>query len=172
MSDCELDRVCCPTHKWTFSVDAMRKAVETHLEGRVLNLFAGQTKLNHTDEIVRNDINEDIDADYHVDAVEVGDVFDENSFQTVILDPPFSIRNAILKYDGEHVGKWNLVADGVEQVLQPGGVVVSFGHNSTGLSQSRGFKKENIYLFNHKGGHHDTICTVERQMNNTLEEYE
>lgn len=166
----ELERIVASTHKWTFRVPEIRAAVEEHLEGRVLNLFAGDSRLNHNGEIVRNDINPDIDGDYHFDATEVAGQFPPQSFDTVVLDPPFSIRNAILRYEDYNVGKWKLVADGVQEIARPGGVVITLGHNSTGLGKTRGFAKEKLYIFNHKGGHHDTFCLVERQMNRTLEE--
>lgn len=164
----ELERVVASTHKWTFRVPEIRAAVEEHLEGRVLNLFAGDSRLNHDDEVVRNDINPEIDAEYNFDAIEVADYFPPQSFDTVVLDPPFSIRNAILRYDDYNVGKWKLVADGVHKVIRPGGVVISLGHNSTGLGKTRGFAKEKLFIFNHKGGHHDTFCLIERQVNQTL----
>lgn len=166
----DIERLVCSTHKWTFSVPQIRNAVESHLEGDTLNLFAGDTRLSHDDQIIRNDIDPELEADYHFDATEVGSQFERNTFDTVILDPPFSIRNATLKYDGNWVSKWKLVADGVWKVVRPGGMVISLGHNSTGLGKVRGFAKEKLYIFNHKGGHHDTFCLVERQMNQSLEQ--
>lgn len=168
----DIERYVTQTHKWTFQVTTIRDIVERHLEGETLNLFAGKTKLNHSDRITRNDINTDLDTDYHFEAKDALEYFDPNSFDTVILDPPFSIRNSILKYDGEHVGRWGLVADAVNELVRPGGIVISFGHNSTGLGKTRGYRKEKLFIFNHKGGHHDTMCLIERQVNNELSNYD
>ena len=77
-------------NKWTFQSDKIREWVESHLQGSVLNACAGKTYLQHSGEIVRNDLNEDRDADYHYDVIEIADHFPSNSFDTVVFDPPFS----------------------------------------------------------------------------------
>lgn len=148
---------------WTFEYDKVRKWVEGHLEGRVLNLFAGKTKLRHGDEIVRVDINEERDADYHFDAVNVLDYFEPRSFDTVIMDPPFSEIQSRKRYDGEHVGKFNLVRDAVAELVRPGGKTLTFGYHSTGMATTRGFEKEEILLICHGGRFPDTIGTVDRR---------
>ena len=63
----KFDYIKCPLHRYTFSVKAIREWVENNCEGKVLNLFAGITKLN-LDEI-RNDLDEEALADYRLDAV-------------------------------------------------------------------------------------------------------
>jgi len=49
--------------RWTFGYTPAREIVQEYLSGRVLNACAGRTKLNHEGEIVRNDLNPEIDAD-------------------------------------------------------------------------------------------------------------
>jgi hypothetical protein len=58
----------CPLHRYTFSVKTIRHWVEEHCEGRVLNLFAGQTLLNFDE--TRNDLDPEMPCDYHLDALE------------------------------------------------------------------------------------------------------
>ena len=41
-----LDYIKCPLNRYTFKVKKIRKWVEFVCEGKVLNLFAGKTKLN------------------------------------------------------------------------------------------------------------------------------
>lgn len=147
---------------WTFQYDPVRKWVEGHLEGRVLNLFAGKTKLRHSDEIVRVDIKEERDADYHFDAINVRDYFEDRSFDTVIMDPPFSEIQSRKRYDGEHAGKFKHIRDEVAELVRPGGKTLTFGYHSTGMATTRGFEKEEILLICHGGRFPDTIGTLDR----------
>lgn len=151
---------------WTFSPPKVRKFVEDHLEGRVLNLFAGKTELRHDGEVVRNDIDEDRDADYHFDAIHVRDHFPDNSFDTVILDPPFSEIQSRKRYNGEHAGKFKHIRDEVAEIVRPGGKTITFGYHSTGMSMTRGFEKEEIALICHGGRFPDTVSVVERRGEN------
>lgn len=160
-----------PPDKWTFSPDSVRKYVEGHLQGRVLNLFAGETKLRHDKEVVRVDIDDARDADYHFDAMNVDEHFEDNAFGTVILDPPYNVRKSREKYNQELKLKFTIIRDKVTPLVKPGGKVLSFGYDSTGMSKSRGFEKEEIALLNHKGTHDDTICVVERMGNANLNSY-
>ncbi len=161
-----------PPTKWTFEPNSVRSYVESHLEGRVLNLFAGTTKLRHSGKIIRNDISEDRPADTHINAMFARDTFQDESFDTVILDPPYNVRKAREKYDGEYMGSFKRVKNQVQHLIKPDGKALTWGYDSTGMSQSRGFKKTEVALVNHKGDHNDTICVVERKMNTSLSAYE
>lgn len=154
---------------WTFSDPKVKSWVESRLEGRVLNLFAGKTMLDHTGEIVRVDINEDRDADYHFDALHVKDYFEDRSFDTVILDPPFSEIQSRKHYNGEHAGKFKHIRDEVADLVCPGGKTLTFGYHSTGMATTRGFEKEELLLINHGGRFPDTIGSVDRRGENPRE---
>ena len=154
---------------WTFEDPDIKQWVESHLEGRVLNLFAGKTKLNHVEEIIRVDINEDRDADYHFDALHVRDHFDARSFDTVILDPPFSEIQSRKHYEGEHAGKFKHIRDQVAELVRPGGKTITFGYHSTGLATTRGFEKQEIALINHGGRFPDTVGTVDEKTAEVVE---
>ena len=55
-----------PLNKYTFSIKPIREWVEKNSEGKVLNLFAGKTKLN-LDEF-RVDADKTMIADIYIDA--------------------------------------------------------------------------------------------------------
>lgn len=154
---------------WTFSDPSVKAWVESRLEGRVLNLFAGKTKLNHDGEIVRVDINEERDADHYFDALHVRDHFAVESFDTVLLDPPFSEIQSRKHYDGEHAGKFKHIRDEVAEVVRPSGKTLTFGYHSTGMATTRGFEKEELLLINHGGRFPDTIGSVDRRGENPRE---
>lgn len=140
----------------------MRDWVEHRLDGRVLNLFAGKTKLNHDGEIVRNDIDEEIDASYHFDAIHVGRYFDDNSFDTVILDPPYTLYTANQYYDGEYVGRdvMSQMKDDLATIIRPGGKFIQFGYNTTGMGRRRRYKRTEVAVFNHMNMMRDTVASV------------
>jgi len=160
-----------PPDKWTFSPPKVKRFIESELSGRVLNLFAGKTKLNHSSEIVRNDIDEQRDADYHFNATNVDEYFSSGSFDTIILDPPYNVRKSREKYNQELKLQFTIVRDKCASLVRSGGKVISLGYDSTGMSKSRGFEKEKIALMNHKGTHNDTICLIESKENNSISDY-
>jgi len=75
-----------PLHKYTFSIRPIREWVEKNSKGKVLNLFAGKTKLN-LDEF-RVDCNKDMLADVYMDAFEFVTQC-KDKFDTILLDPPY-----------------------------------------------------------------------------------
>lgn len=151
---------------WTFSDPKVKSWVESRVEGRVLNLFAGKTQLDHQNEIIRVDINEDRKANYHFDALHVKQYFEDRSFDTVILDPPFSEIQSRKHYNGEHAGKFKHIRDEVADLVKPGGKTLTFGYHSTGMATTRGFEKEEILLINHGGRFPDTVGSIDRRGEN------
>lgn len=93
--------------RWTFQDPNIREWVEHHCEGRVLNACCGETTLNHSGQVVRNDVDESHSADAHVDVAALSAEYDESSFDTIVFDPPWSAYQSNLRYDGHHVQKGN-----------------------------------------------------------------
>ncbi len=146
----------------TFESPKIREWVESNCSGRVLNLFAGKTKLL-VDEL-RNDIDKSAIADYRYDALdfvlyvknELGEVFD-----TVILDPPYSYRKSMEMYKGNLNSRFKLIADNLPSILKPTSKVISFGYHSTFLGKKRGYTLEKMCVFAHGGAQHCTIAIIE-----------
>lgn len=158
-----------PIKRYTFEMPKLKLWVESICEGKVLNLFAGKTKLN-IDEI-RNDLDTEVIADYHMDAFEFVNYWIENKkdkFDTIIVDPPYSLRKSMEKYGGRVVSKFRKIKDILPEIINDNGIVISCGYHSTCLGKSRGFEKENICLIGHAGSYHDTIVLVERRVTNYL----
>lgn len=149
-----------PLYKMTFSISTIRRWVEEVCEGRTLNLFAGETCLNIAE--VRNDIRDDMPADYHEDALKFVREWEGKDFDTVLLDPPYSYRKSMEMYDGAVSSPFNALKDALPQVLSPNGIVICFGYHSVNMGRSRGFEQEEILLMSHGGAIHDTIAVVER----------
>lgn len=152
----------CPLHRYTFSVRPIREWVESVSEGKVLNLFAGPTRLA-IDE-VRNDLDEEMPADHHLDALELLRSWHGERFQTVLLDPPYALRKSMELYNGHICSPFRQLKDDLPGVLKPGGLVITFGYHSIVMGTSRQFRLERIALSSHGGAIHDTIASVERYL--------
>ena len=154
------DYIKCPLNRYTFSVKPIREWTEKNCEGRTLNLFAGKTKLN-IDE-VRNDLDVEALADYHLDAVEFLRTWEGDKFDTVLLDPPYAYRKSMEMYKGIICSPFKQLKDEIKNVITDGGKVITFGYHSNTMGMGRSYNVERIGLFSHGGAIHDTIASVER----------
>lgn len=154
----------------TFQMPKLRTWVLKQCCGRTLNLFGGKTRLNkyYSGEIIHNDINPEIDADYHYDALEIGKHFPEEFFDSVIFDPPYTMYQAIHSYNGHMIQDVTACRNSLTPLLKSGGIIVSLGYNSTGMGNHRGFKKTKILLVNNGGSHNDIIVLVEKKVQSKL----
>jgi len=151
--------------RWTFSTTAVRDVVLDNVEGRVLNACAGKTKLQKRgSEFVRNDINEDIDADHHHDVREMHEHLAHESFDAAILDPPFDPGRGEELYKGFHASGYFDARDAVAELVRPTGTVVELGWNSWSLADKDGWERVEHHLYRtpFKG---DVHLVVDRKLN-------
>lgn len=155
-------------NRWTFGAQKLRDWVESHLDGRVLNACAGQTQLTHDGEIVRNDINPEIDADYHIDIRDLPDILDTESFDVIVLDPPFSERQSTTTYDREDATLPTVteLAHVVNALLKPGGRVVRLGYTTTLMPPGEEYTLEEVAVWNTLGRQHDWLGIVAQKPDN------
>jgi len=157
---------------WTFECPQVREVVESYLEGAVLNACAGKTKLRHSGEIHRNDLDESRDADTHHDVTELDECLTTGYFDVVVFDPPFDSDQADEHYGGNTVGRgpsggiWK-ARDALAQLTAPGGRVLSVGWNSVGLQHLDAFEREAVHLFQ-RVQKPDVILTVDRRVQRTI----
>lgn len=161
------DYISCPLHRYTFSVRPIREWVEKNCEGKVLNLFAGKTKLNINE--IRNDADINALSDYNMDAVEFLRGWNGEMFDTVLLDPPYSYRKSMEMYNGIKCSPFRQLKDEIPRILKPTGKIITFGYHSNVMGKKRGFAIERICLFSHGGAIHDTIASIERRRTDTLQ---
>lgn len=160
--------------RWTFQTQAIRNVVLDHLEGRVLNAFAGETRLDEYKRgitEVRNDLNPDRPAEYHEDAAALDDVFERRSFDVVVLDPPFDQTQSDEHYDGLHARDMAAVRKAVAPLVKPGGTVVEFGWTLWGTADYfKLFSRERKLLFRREiPERRPVFITVDRRTQTTLE---
>ncbi len=150
-----------PLNKYTFSVKPIREWVEKNSKGRVLNLFAGKTRLNLNE--LRVDADLIMAADWYMDAYDFVKIAVERKekFDTIILDPPYAYRKSMEMYNGHKASKFNQIKDLIHKILNKDGIVITFGYHSVSMGKSRGFIQEKVLLMSHGGAIHDTISVVE-----------
>ena len=156
------DYIRCPLHKYTFDVKVVRQWVEKNCEGYTLNLFAGMTRLTINE--IRNDLDMKVPADYHMDALQFVRQWEQTKFDTIILDPPYSYRKSMEKYEGRISSPFNLLKNELIKIIKFHGKIITFGYHSISMGRKRGFITERIALFSHGGAIHDTIVSVERKI--------
>lgn len=131
--------------------------------------FANSSKLAK----ITNDLNPIMDTNYHMDALDFLKMFKDNSVDFVFYDPPYSLRQVAECYKNVGINvttettqsSWRSKhIDEIARILKIGGICMSFGWNSSGVGNRRGFDIKEILLVAHGGSHNDTIVTVEEKV--------
>lgn len=121
-----------------------------------------------------NDLNPNTTAQYHMDALDFLAMMHGQGVQAdlVIMDPPFSPRQLKECYDniGKKMGQtdahrttWTAEREVIDKILKPGGMVLFFGWNSTGMGLVRPYTIEEIMLVTFGACHNDVICMAQRK---------
>jgi len=153
--------------RWTFGTKMVRDVVLKWCDGRVLNACAGETHLSEYKKgvtFVRNDIDPDKDAKTHYDVRELADHYDSETFDAVVLDPPFDPGRADALYKGFHASGYIDARTNVGELVKRGGVVVELGWNSYSLADKDGWERVEHHLYRQpfKG---DVHLTIDRKVN-------
>lgn len=158
----------------TFSIKPIKNLINKELvNGIVIDPFAnkGNIKdimLNQT--YITNDLDEQYNTDYHLDALEFLKMFEDNSVDMVLYDPPYSPRQVsecyksldkTVDFKATQSSYWTNHKKEISRIVKKGGKVITFGWNSGGVGKKYGFEIKEILLVAHGGWHNDTICTVE-----------
>jgi len=154
-------------NKNTFSIRPIKELIKKYLvDGVVIDPFANSNKIAN----VTNDLDEQYDTDYHMDALDFLKQLNDNSADMCLYDPPYSPRQVSECY--KSLGKtvnmqttqasyWSNQKKEISRVVKKGGVVITCGWNSGGIGKKYGFEIVEILLVPHGGWHNDTIVTVE-----------
>lgn len=166
--DVKVDFIKSNNLKYTFSMPKVGFWIKenTVKQGKVLNLFAGKTRLFDDEKNIKEyrvDLSKDFNPQFNIDAFQ----FVKNAkkiglkFDTIILDPPYSLRKSMEKYDGKIVSNFRKIKDILPDIINVGGNIITCGYHSVSMGKKRGFIVNNILLVSHGGAHHDTIITNE-----------
>lgn len=127
-----------------------------------------------------NDINPETAAESHLPALDFIRMLaaTEVKADLVIFDPPYSINQAkvcyesfgkgvFTAYDAQNVVRWTDEKAAIAKILQPNGIFIQCGWNSSGMGFLHGCIIERVLLVCHGPAHNDTIVTVERKVEST-----
>jgi hypothetical protein len=143
-----IDRIWAMPNKRTFTIKPIKELIEEEIGDEYIDPFPFEYKEDATDYLRK------------VGLQKYG-----------VFDPPYSPRQLKECYKGlgEYDTKsstWSNWKDLMaEKVLDK---CISFGWNTCGLGKKRGFKITRILMVCHGGMHNDTICTVERRVQERL----
>ena len=165
-------------NKWTFQIKPIKKLLGKYVgDGKGwIDPFAGESSPAE----FTNDLNPERKSKYHLPAIEFIKQLNGNKFNGVLFDPPYSARqvkecyeNIGLKmsYEDTLNGMFHLEKNNIAPKIKAGGLSLSFGWNTNGLGRNRGFEIVEILLVAHGGHHNDTIVTVERKVNTSLDAF-
>ena len=150
-----------PPKKWTFEQPKLKEWIENNCKGKVLNLFAGKTKLN-VDEF-RVDISDEHNPDLVIEAYKFVTTTNMR-FDTIIFDPPYNLRKSREKYgEGRYIGSLTKIKNELSRILNDNGIIIHLGYDSVGMGKTRGYNKIGICLICHNGDHNDTICLIDKK---------
>lgn len=164
----KFERIWAMPNKNTFEILPIKKLIveEVDLSKYWIDPFANRNKIA----TVTNDLSVEYDTDYHLDASDFMKLFEDNSVDGVLYDPPYSPRQVSecyndvgynVTWDTTKASFWGNHKREISRIVKIGGKVITFGWNSGGIGYKYGFEIERILLVPHGGWHNDTICTVE-----------
>ena len=166
----KVEREWAMPNKNTFQIPPIKELImEEMVNGVVIDPFANSSKIA----LITNDLDPQYDTDYNLDALDFLKLFETESVDLVLFDPPYTPRqlSEVYKRLGKSVTMENMqskywadLKNIITKVVRPRGKVISCGWNSGGMGKNRGFKIKRILLVNHGGGHNDTIVVVDEKL--------
>jgi hypothetical protein len=156
----------------TFSIVPIRNVIEESISGlsSICDPFVRNSPFRYR--CVSNDLDNSIEADFHLDALEFLRSRSESEFDAVLFDPPYSPRQVSECYkkmglsvnmQNTQASFWSNLKKEIQRIVKPCGIVITCGWNSGGIGNKYGFWLEQILMVAHGGWHNDTIVTIERK---------
>lgn len=158
----------------TFSIKPIKQMIEYDVarlgkDAVIVDPFANSSTFG----TITNDLNPEFNTTYHLDALTFLSQLETESADMVLYDPPYSITQASELYQDfgkekldisvANMAYWSNCKDEVARILKPNGVCISFGWNTNGLGENRGFVRTDILIVSHGGSRNDTLCTREEK---------
>jgi DNA modification methylase len=157
-------------NKNTFDIKPIKEIINKYLiDGIVIDPFANKNKIAN----ITNDLDTQYDTNYHLDALDFLKMFNKNSVDMVLYDPPYSPRqvsecykklNMAVNMQTTQASYWTNQKKEISRIVKKGGIVITCGWNSGGIGKKYGFEIIEILLVPHGGWHNDTIVVVERKI--------
>lgn len=162
----------------TFKIKPIKEIIKKYSQNKqlIIDPFANESSIKEflpkTSTYINNDIDEEFDTQYHLEAYDFLQLFDNESVDMVLYDPPYSPRQVSECY--KKVGRTVTMQDTqssyfsrfkkeISRILKKDGICISFGWNTNGIGKTLGFEIVEIKILAHGGMHNDTLVTVERK---------
>ena len=134
---------------------------------RIADLFARNCQLGTKG--LRNDIDQETNADKHMDVFEFLKTIPEESLDAVIIDPPFSFNQAAKHYKNSAgkclgVGWIPAVRREAGKKLRLGGLMFCLGWDANGAGSREKFVLEEVIICAHGQARNATIMTIDRKI--------
>lgn len=159
----------------TFTIKPIKALIERVLSSKVKPIVVDPFVRNSPFKSISisNDLDETIEANYNMDALDFLKSLKDQSVDILLYDPPYSVRQVSECY--KKLGKtvnfettqstfWTYLKAEIARICKTDSIVVSCGWNSGGIGKTLGFNIEEILMVPHGGPHNDTIITVERKI--------
>ena len=165
----KIERVWAMPNSKTFSIKPIEQIIKKYAFGKIIDPFDNNSKKA----TITNDIDREYDTDYHLDALEFLKLFDDNSVDTVLYDPPYSPRQVSECYkklkmtvnmNTTQSSYWSKQKKEIGRIVKKNGIVITCSWNSGGIGKKYGFEIVEILLVSHGGWHNDTIVTIEKKI--------
>lgn len=165
----KIQRAWCMPNSRTFKITPIKEIIQKYSAGVIIDPFANDSRLA----TITNDLDTAYETDYHLDAMDFLKMFENESVDTVLYDPPYSPRQVAECY--KSMGKtvnmettqasyWSKQKEQIGRIVKPGGIVITCSWNSGGIGKKYGFEIVEILMVAHGGWHNDTIVVVERKV--------
>lgn len=164
-----IERKWSMPNKNTFNIKPIKDIIDRYYTGGiVIDPFANENRIA----ILTNDLDPQYDTTLHLDATDFLKLFNNNSVDMVLYDPPYSPRQVSECYKKLDMtvdttttqsSYWANHKREISRIVKPNGIVITCGWNSGGIGKKYGFEILEVLLVPHGGWHNDTIVTVERK---------
>lgn len=169
-----LERKWAMPNKNTFSI----KPIKEMLENVIATLPSGAVIADpfansNTYGTITNDLDEQYDTTYHMDALDFLRQLGTASVDMILYDPPYSPRQiaecyktlgASVNMQTTQSSYWAKQKAEIARVVKPGGYVFTCSWNSGGIGKKYGFEVQKVLLVTHGSWHNDTIAVLDRKM--------
>ena len=173
-----LSRKWCMPSSDTFSIKPIKQKIQEYINNLppssiIVDPFVRNSPFKHL--CYSNDLDPDIEANQHMDALDFLKSIKPNSVHLLLFDPPYSPRQVSEVYkkmkrtvnmETTQSSFWSKLKAEIARIMIPGGRVITCRWNSGGIGKTLKFEIVEIMLVPHGGWHNDTIVTIEKYNKN------
>jgi DNA modification methylase len=157
-------------NKNTFSIKPIKELIKKYNNPNLLSVdpFANNSKLAK----ITNDLDISYDTTHHLDALIFLDIFENESIDLILNDPPYNFNQLKQCYNIQKESKnlndnydyWFQIFKKYHEKLKKNGKIITFSWNSSGINMSNNLEIIEVLFVPHGGIHYDTVCVVENKL--------